>query len=82
MSKKIEFLYTPKHGSWLKMVQIELWVLVRQCLKRRLADTQSVEREAGAWCEERNRLGTSVDWRFTTEDARIKVRKLYPSIDT
>jgi transposase len=82
MSKKIEFVYTPKHGSWLNMVEIELSVLVRQCLKRRLPDTQSLEREAGAWCEERNRLGTSVDWRFTTEDARIKLRKLYPSIDT
>jgi hypothetical protein len=63
------------------MVEIELSVLVRQCLKRRLPDTQSLEREAGAWCEERNRLGTSVDWRFTTEDARSKLRKLYPSID-
>src|SRR5919106_7073364 len=82
MSKKIEFVYSPKHGSWLNMVEIELSVLVRQCLKRRLPDTQSLEREAGAWCEERNRLGTSVDWRFTTEDARIKLRKLYPSIDT
>jgi hypothetical protein len=82
LTKKIEFVYTPKHGSWLNMVEIELSVLVRQCLERRSADTQSVEREAGAWCEERNRLGTSVDWRFTTEDARIKLRKLYPSIDT
>jgi hypothetical protein len=64
------------------MVEVELSVLVRQCLKRRLPDTQALEREAGAWCEERNRLGTSVDWRFTTEDARSKLRKLYPSIDT
>ena len=83
LSKKIEFVYTPKHGSWLNMVEIEieLSVLVRQCLKRRLADTQTLEQEAGAWCEERNRLGTSVEWRFTTADARIKLRKLYPSID-
>ena len=81
MSKKIEFVYTPTHGSWLNMVEIELSVLVRQCLKRRLADTETLEREAGAWCEERNSLGTSVEWRFTTEDARIKLRKLYPSID-
>ena len=56
MSKKIEFVYTPKHGSWLNMVEIELSVLVRQCLKRRLPDTQALEREAGAWCKERNRL--------------------------
>ena len=82
LSKKIEFVYTPKHGSWLNMVEIELSVLVRQCLKRRLPDTQALKREAGAWCEERNRLGTSVEWRFTTEDARIKLRKPYPSIDT
>jgi hypothetical protein len=51
-------------------------------LKRRLADTQVLGREAGAWCEQRNRLGTSVEWRLSTEDARIKLRKLYPSIDT
>ena len=81
LSKKIEFVYTPKHGSWLNMVEIELSVLVRQCLKRRLADMILPEREAGAWCEERNRLGTSVDLRFTTEDARSKLRKLYPSIE-
>jgi DDE superfamily endonuclease len=81
LSKRIEFVYTPTHGSWLNMVEIELSVLVRQCLKRRLADMETLEREARAWCEERNRLGASVDWRFTTEDARIKLRKLYPSID-
>jgi hypothetical protein len=81
MARRIEFVYTPTHGSWLNMVEIELSVLVRQCLKRRVPDTQTLEREAGAWCEERNRLGTSVEWRFTTEDARIKLRKLYPSID-
>ena len=81
MSKKIEFVYTPTHGSWLNMVEIELSVLVRQCLKRRVPDMETLEQETGAWCEERNRLGTSVDWRFTTEDARSKLRKLYPSID-
>jgi transposase len=82
LSKKIEFVYTPKHGSWLNMVELELSVLVRQCLKGRLPDMETLELEAGAWCEERNRLGTSVEWRFTTEDARIKLRKLYPSIDS
>ncbi len=81
LSKKIEFVYTPKHGSWLNMVEIELSVLVRQCLKRRLPDMERLKQEAAAWCEERNRLGTSVEWRFTTEDARIKLCKLYPSID-
>jgi hypothetical protein len=58
------------------------WIIHTKRLKRRFPDTQSLEREAEAWCEERNRLGTSVEWRFTTEDARIKLRKLYPSIDT
>ena len=81
LSKKIEFVYTPVHGSWLNMVEIELSVLVRQCLKRRIPDIETLTREAEAWYEERNRLATSVDWRFTTADARIKLRKLYPSID-
>lgn len=81
MAKKIEFVYTPVHGSWLNMVEIELSVLVRQCLKGRIPDIETLGLEAEAWCEERNRLGTSVDWRFTTADGRIKLRKLYPSID-
>ena len=81
LANKIEFVYTPVHGSWLNMVEIELSVLVRQCLKRRIPDIETLGWEAEAWCEERNRLGTSVDWRFTTADARIKLRKLYPSID-
>ena len=63
------------------MVEIELCVLVRQCLKRRIPDIETLSCEAEAWCEERNRLGTSVNWRFTTADARIKLRKLYPSIE-
>jgi hypothetical protein len=63
------------------MVEIEISVLVRQCLKRRLPDTETLRREVEAWAEERNRLGASVDWRFTTFDARTKLRKLYPSID-
>jgi transposase len=81
LSKKIEFVYTPTHGSWLNMVEIEISVLVRQCLKRRIPDIETLRCEAEAWCEERNRLGSSVDWRFTTADARIKLRKLYPTID-
>jgi hypothetical protein len=81
LSRKIEFVYTPVHGSWLNMVEIELSVLVRQCLKRRLADIETLQREVEAWSAERNRLGASVDWRFTTEDARTKLRKLYPSIE-
>ena len=81
LARRVEFCYTPVHGSWLNMVEIELSVLVRQCLRRRLADVETLRREVQAWCEERNRLGASVDWRFTTDDARTKLRKLYPSIE-
>ena len=80
LARRIEFIYTPVHGSWLNMVEIEISVLVRQCLKRRLPDIETLEREAKAWCRERNRLGASVDWRFRTEDARIKLHSLYPSV--
>lgn len=79
LARRIEFCYTPVHGSWLNMVEVEISVLVRQCLKRRLPDVETLEREAQAWCRERNRLGASVDWRFRTEDARIKLRSLYTS---
>ena len=80
LARRIEFFYTPVHGSWLNMVEVEISVLVRQCLKRRLPDIETLEREATAWCVERNRLGASVDWRFRTEDARTKLRSLYPSV--
>lgn len=80
LTRRIEFCYTPVHGSWLNMVEIEISVMVRQCLGRRLPDIETLDREATAWCRERNRLGASVDWRFRTEDARIKLRSLYPSI--
>jgi hypothetical protein len=82
LSRRIEFCYTPVHGSWLNMAEIEISVLVRQCLgKRRVPDAQTLGREARAWCEQRNQLGASVDWRFTTADARTKLRRLYPSIE-
>jgi DDE superfamily endonuclease len=80
LARRIEFCYTPVHGSWLNMVEIEISVLVRQCLKRRLPDVETLGRAAEAWCGERNRLGASVDWRFRTEDARIRLRSLYPSV--
>ncbi len=79
LATKIEFIYTPVHGSWLNMAEIELSVLGRQCLKRRIPDTKTLRREVRAWQKERNQLGTSVEWRFTTEDARTKLRSLYPS---
>lgn len=81
LARKIEFVHTPVHGSWLNMVEIELSVLVRQCLRRRLPGIEVLRREVAAWAEERNRQEASVDWRFTTPDARIKLRKLYPSIE-
>jgi DDE superfamily endonuclease len=82
LSRRIEFCYTRVHGSWLNMAEIEISVLVRQCLgRRRILDTDTLRREAQAWSEARNRAGASVEWRFTTADARTKLRKLYPSIE-
>jgi len=81
LTRRIEFVYTPVHGSWLNMVEVEISVLVRQCLKRRLADIETLDREARAWCTERHGLGASVEWRFRTEDARTKLRSLYPSTE-
>ena len=75
---RLEFHYTPKHGSWLNMAEIELSVLSRQCLKRRIPDQVALIRETAAWEARRNASGATVDWRFTTADARIKLKKLYP----
>ena len=80
LARRIEFVYTPVHGSWLNMAEIEISALVRQCLKRRLPDAEMLGRETKAWEKERNRLGASVDWRFTTADARTKLRSLYPAM--
>jgi hypothetical protein len=82
LAGRVEFVYTPVHGSWLNMAEIEISAMVRQCLgKRRLVDIETLGRETKAWEKERNRLGSSVDWRFTTEDARIKLRSLYPATE-
>ena len=82
LARRFEFVYTPVHGSWLNMVEVEISALVRQCLRRRrLPDVETLSREVAAWEAERNRVGTRVDWRFTTEAARIKLRSLYPSIE-
>ncbi len=80
LAAKLEIHYTPKHGSWLNMAEIELSVLDRQCLDRRLPDKETVGQETAAWEAERNARQMSVDWRFTTTDARIKLKRLYPSI--
>jgi hypothetical protein len=78
---KLEFHHTPKHGSWLNMAEIELSILSRQCLDRRIADQESLRTEVEAWAGERNEGGATVNWRFTTSDARIKLKHLYPSIE-
>jgi transposase len=77
---KLEFVFTPKHGSWLNMAECEFSVLARQCFNRRLPDIETVQREVEAWTNTRNQTASKVDWRFTTEDARIKLKRLYPAI--
>lgn len=77
--RKLEFHYTPKHASWLNMVEIELSVLAAQCLDRRIADKATLMREVAAWEATRNQAKATVDWRFTVNDARTKLRRLYPS---
>ena len=77
---RLEIHYTPKHGSWLNMAEIELSVLSQQCLDRRIPDVATLTREVAAWQQTRNTGSKPVDWRFTTADARIKLKRLYPSI--
>jgi hypothetical protein len=79
---KFEFAYTPRHGSWLNIAEIELNVLTGQCLKRRIDDIEIVVKEARSWQESRNNKNAKVNWQFTTEDARIKLYRLYPIIDS
>jgi hypothetical protein len=79
LADKLEIHYTPKHGSWLNIAESELSVLSRQCLNRRLPDLATLEAEVAAWQERRNTAAITVDWRFTTADARIKLKRLYPS---
>lgn len=81
LAQRFEWHYTPKHGSWLNVAEMELSVLARQCLNRRIPDQHTLKREATAWQRERNRKTVKVNWHFTTADARIKLRKLYPSIE-
>ena len=80
--KKLDIHHTPKHGSWLNIAEIELSALTRQCLDRRIPDRETLKRETTAWYVERNQLQKSVDWQFTTEDARIHLKRLYPRFET
>lgn len=78
---KLEFHFTPKHGSWLNVAEIEFSVLARQCLDRRIGDEVALIHEIATWEEKRNHTQATVNWQFTTDDARIKLKKLYPSIE-
>ena len=78
---RFEFVFTPKHGSWLNMAEIELNVLTGQCLNRRIDNIEEVRREAVAWQKHRNNKNSTVNWQFTLDDARIKLYRLYPSFD-
>ncbi len=80
IARKLELHYTPKHGSWLNMAEIELSALNRQCLNRRISKRETLQRVSSTWSDRRNQVGTTVDWRFTTADARIKLKRLYPKI--
>ena len=81
LAQRFEFHYTPKHGSWLNMAEIELGVLDHMCLDQRFESGAQMTSEVAIWQEERNAKKATVDWRFTTEDARIKLKKLYPSLE-
>lgn len=80
LTNRFEFHFTPKHGSWLNMAEIELSVFSRQCINRRIPDQQTLNREVQAWVNDRNSKVVKVDWRFSTADARIKLKRLYPKI--
>lgn len=79
---RLELRYTPKHGSWLNMAEIELSILSRQCMDRRIADTDTLKSEVAAWVSPRNHCAEPMKWRFTTADARIKLKHLYPTISS
>ena len=77
---RFEFVYTPKHGSWLNMAEIELNVLMGQCLNRRIDNMKTMKEEVKAWESHRNNKNAVINWQFTTQDARIKLKRLYPTI--
>ena len=79
--ERLEIHYTPKHGSWLNMAEIEFSILSKQCLERRIPDQATLKREVATWQAERNDYAAPMQWRFTTEQARIKLKRLYPTIE-
>ncbi len=80
LAERFDFHYTPKHGSWLNMAEIEFSVLSRQCLNQRIGDAETLRNETRAWTQQRNTASKNLDWQFTTADARIKLKRLYPVI--
>jgi predicted AAA+ superfamily ATPase len=80
LAERLEIHYTPKHGSWLDIAEIELSVLSRQCLNRRIETIEAMRDEVQAWNLDRNNRQTKVNWQFTCADARVKLRRLYPSL--
>ena len=80
LAERLEIHYTPKHGSWLNMAEIELSVLKGQCLDRRIAEMLTMQTEVAAWEADRNSSAKKIDWQFTTTDARIKLKRLYPNL--
>ncbi len=81
LADRFEICYTPKHGSWLNMAEIELNVMIGQCLKRHIASLEEATRELKAWEQSRNAASATINWQFTTEKARIKLKRLYPTLD-
>lgn len=81
LAQKLEIHYTPKHGSWLNMAEIMLSILARQCLPKRIASIEEVKEQVDTWQKERNQANVTINWRFTTENARIKLKRLYPIIE-
>jgi hypothetical protein len=79
---RFEFIFTPKHGSWLNMAEIELHVLNGQCLNRHIAKIEDIKSEVKAWQDHRNNKDSKINWQFTNDKARIKLKRLYPSISS
>ena len=80
LAERLEIHYTPKHGSWLNMAEIELSALIGQCLDRRIPDLETMDRHIAAWEQDRNNRESNIDWQFFTSDARVKLKHLYPKL--
>lgn len=80
IANRFEWHYTPKHGSWLDMAEIEIGIMSRQALEKPLPDMESFKKQVSTWTQERNASGSKVNWQFTTQDARIKLKRLYPTV--